>query len=293
MTSRADRRYRTLPGLLAAAVERDPDGIAVDGPGRLTFADLGREVGEVAAGLRGLGIGPGDRIAIQAPNSATWIVAALATHSVGAALVPINTRYKGEETADIVGRSGVRLLFTVRDFLGEDYLARLRATGITLPIVVDLVGPTADGALALDAIRARAGELPRVDPDSPSDILYTSGTTGRPKGVICTHAQTLRTFGDWTAIVGLRADDRYLVVPPFFHCFGYKAGWVACLLAGATCVPNRCSTCRPSSAASSPTASPPCLDPPRSTRPCSTGRPRCAPRRSGSPSPVPPWSPSS
>ncbi len=76
-----------------------------------------------------------------------------------------------------------------------------------------------------------------LGPDDLSDIIFTSGTTGRPKGVETTHAQTLRAFGVWSDVVGLRSGDRYLIVNPFFHTFGYKAGIVACLLTGATMVP--------------------------------------------------------
>jgi acyl-CoA synthetase (AMP-forming)/AMP-acid ligase II len=77
-----------------------------------------------------------------------------------------------------------------------------------------------------------------VGPDDLSDIIFTSGTTGRPKGAMTTHAQTLRTFATWASIVGLAEGDRYLIVNPFFHTFGYKAGIVACLIAGATIVPE-------------------------------------------------------
>src|SRR5204862_7850870 len=77
-----------------------------------------------------------------------------------------------------------------------------------------------------------------VKPDDLSDILFTSGTTGRPKGAMCTHAQTLRAYTDWADVVGLRAGDRYLIVNPFFHTFGYKAGIVASLVTGATILPQ-------------------------------------------------------
>jgi acyl-CoA synthetase (AMP-forming)/AMP-acid ligase II len=96
------------------------------------------------------------------------------------------------------------------------------------------------------AFAARAERVPaaaaserrqRVRPTDPSDILFTSGTTGRPKGVIMTHGQTVRQFREWCAFAGLRAGDRYLVVNPFFHMFGYKAGWLASLLQGATIFP--------------------------------------------------------
>jgi HIP---CoA ligase len=85
------------------------------------------------------------------------------------------------------------------------------------------------------AVRARANA---VAPDAPSDVMFTSGTTGEPKGVVVTHAQTLRAFGIWSELAGLRRGDRYLIVNPFSHTFGYKAGLIACLMRGATMVPQ-------------------------------------------------------
>ena len=94
-----------------------------------------------------------------------------------------------------------------------------------------LVGQRTEMGEAMAAWRA-------VEPDDLSDIIFTSGTTGRPKGAMTTHGQTLRTFAVWAGVVGLTRDDRYLIVNPFFHTFGYKAGIIACLLTGATIVPE-------------------------------------------------------
>ncbi|RYE01386.1 MAG: hypothetical protein EOP61_11415 [Sphingomonadales bacterium] len=86
------------------------------------------------------------------------------------------------------------------------------------------------------------GAMPRasiaVRAEHVSDIIFTSGTTGRPKGAVTAHGQVTAMFGDWAVRVDLRAGDRYLIVNPFFHTFGYKAGWVACLVRGATIVPQ-------------------------------------------------------
>ncbi|MEO6468228.1 MAG: AMP-binding protein, partial [Acidimicrobiia bacterium] len=92
------------------------------------------------------------------------------------------------------------------------------------------------GAINADAeIDARVAALTA---DDLSDILFTSGTTGNPKGVMETHGATLRSFQTWSEVVGLRAGDRYLIVNPFFHAFGYKAGWLSALMTGATIHPQ-------------------------------------------------------
>jgi HIP---CoA ligase len=200
-------------------------------------------------------VGHGERVAIWAPNVWEWIVAALGAHVVGAAIVPLNTRFRGEEAADVLSRSGARVLVAIGPFLQTDYVAMLRESGADLPAlrsIVVLRGKASGGVGTVEAIdwntflsrgeTASDADLDvratRVRPDDLSDVIFTSGTTGKPKGVMCTHAQTLRAFGVWSAIVGLRAGDRYLVVPPFFHTFGYKAGWLACLMTGATIHPQ-------------------------------------------------------
>jgi len=201
----------------------------VDGSTTLTFADLAERVDEAAGALIGGGIQKGDRVAIWAPNIWEWIVCALAIHSVGAVMVPINTRYKGIEAVYLLENSGAKVLFTVTGFLDVDYVALLRGTDVELEFLASAseVSPT--------AAKERAAS---VDPDDVADVLFTSGTTGKPKGAMCTHSQNLRVFDQWSSIVGLREGDRYLVVLPFFHSFGYKAGWFSALMRGATVFPE-------------------------------------------------------
>ncbi|MFC3106558.1 FadD3 family acyl-CoA ligase [Undibacterium arcticum] len=239
----------TIPRLISAVAQRYADRVAIeDGPTRLTYLALDALRLEAARALMSMGVEPANRVAIWAPNCWEWIVAALAAHSVGATLVPINTRMKGAEVADILARSGSRVLFCIGDFLGVHYPDMLAAR---LPSCVERVvvlrGAHPDEC-SWEAFVAEAARTPpeeakqralAVMPQHLSDLMFTSGTTGRPKGVMTTHGQNLRLFAAWSEVVGLRTGDRYLIVNPFFHAFGYKAGWLAGLMCGATIHPEQ------------------------------------------------------
>jgi len=241
----------TIPEMLEKQAETLGNRSAiVDGAMTLSFAELAERVDEAARALIAAGTHKGDRIAIWSPNSWEWIVCALAIHTVGAVLVPVNTRYKGMEAAYLLRKSGAKALFTVTGFLDVDYVALLGEAGADLPQLEQIIvlrGDAPEGTLSYGAFLELASEAPskaaserasEVRPDDLADILFTSGTTGKPKGAMCTHAQNLRTFDQWSSIVGLREGDRYLIVLPFFHSFGYKAGWFSALMRGATVFPE-------------------------------------------------------
>jgi acyl-CoA synthetase (AMP-forming)/AMP-acid ligase II len=251
MTSGDAARWPTIPALVAAAAERFGDRPAVrDRQAQLTYSDLCDQARCFGAALVGSGLQPGDRVAIWAPNSGEWIIAFLGLLMAGGVLVPVNTRFKGPEAAVILSRSQARALITVTDFLGTDYVSMLRAAGADLDrldVIVVASGDAPDGAEAWPAFLSRAtagrqAEVDRrrlaVDGDDPADILFTSGTTGVPKGVVMTNGRTLRVATDWVAMTGLGPTDRYLMVNPYFHMFGLKAGILASLAAGAEMLPE-------------------------------------------------------
>ncbi|MFF4537540.1 fatty acid--CoA ligase family protein [Streptomyces aureus] len=284
---RGDLEWGGVPGLVRWAADRFADREAVvEGRTRVSYAELGARVERAAAACLASGVRAGDRVAVWAPNTLDWIVCALGAVSVGAVLVPLNTRFKGAEAAYVLARSRARLLFVTGTFLGTSYVAALRRAagepgpGAGLdPLLGAGTGPASDrapvpgtvpgsgplpGLPHLEQVVVLADDAPAdfrtwkdfladgeavgreevrrrgksVSGGSPSDIIFTSGTTGRPKGALITHAQTLRGYEIWSDLAGLREGDRYLIVNPFFHTFGYKAGIIACLMRGATMVPQ-------------------------------------------------------
>jgi len=256
-----DGMVATVPAAVLAAADRFGACIAIAQPGgpELTYSDLLRQVRNTARALIASRIEPGHRVAFWSPNTIHWVVGALGALYAGATLVPVNTRFTGPEALDVIERSNSSALFVAGSFLGTDRLAELAAAadeaGADLPDLVvqipvesrvnrDGTEPVLgwerflDRAAAVPEGRAdeRAGSVKHGD---VSDILFTSGTTGRSKGAMSAHRQALNVALAWTACAGLTSADRYLIVNPFFHSFGYKAGILACLLTGATIVPQR------------------------------------------------------
>ncbi|WOC11820.1 FadD3 family acyl-CoA ligase [Gordonia sp. MP11Mi] len=244
----------TTPAAVHRAEELWPDRIAViddqwAAPVRLTWRESASRIRRFAAGLIEAGVEPGDRVAVWAPNSHHWPVAALGTHYAGAVLVPLNTRYTVSEASDIIERSGAKVVVASGAFAGIDRLSEVTSapvavgrTVVGVPLESPVGSPEAvawdrfldvsDESLGVARRRADA-----VTEDDLSDILFTSGTTGSPKGVLAEHRQTLAGAHAWASNGELSEDDTYLMVNPYFHTFGYKAGILPCLLFGVTMIP--------------------------------------------------------
>lgn len=245
MSSDLDRPT-TTPAVLDRAVRLHGDRLAiVDGPRRLTYTDFAREVDRFAAGLIGFGIETGDRVAIWAPNSLDWLVAAFGIHAAGGVLVPISTRYRAAEAEHLLRAARVRLLLAADRFLDHDFVAERAAMAELPDLEAEFAlhdGPTRHPAeraslLSLgDPIDAKriAARRDAVSAEDAAEIIFTSGTTGRPKGVVLGHHAGIRTYEAWSDAVGLRAGDQHLVPYPFFHTAGLKSGVLSSVLVGAT-----------------------------------------------------------
>jgi len=253
-------KAQTIPHLVQESAERFGSAHAIeDGDVSLSYAELATRGLEAARAFCAAGIERGDRVAIWAPNIYEWVIAAIGLQTAGGVLVPLNTRMKGVEAGYILEKSGARILLTVGEFLGSRWVELLRkgmgGKGIDRPVanlprlerIVLLRGEEADTqswsdflAMASEASEEEARQrMDSLTSEDLSDILFTSGTTGKPKGVMTGHGQNLRVMEAWSGLVGLREGDRYLVVNPFFHSFGYKAGWLASIMRGATVLPQQ------------------------------------------------------
>jgi acyl-CoA synthetase (AMP-forming)/AMP-acid ligase II len=215
--------WQTIPEMVLSAADRFGGAEAVvDGPLRFSFTELVERIRCAAGSFAALGIDKGDRVAVWAPNSVEWIIAAFGLLTAGGVLVPVNTRFKPEEAGDIIARSAAKAVLVQKGFLDQDYTA---PAGIP---VIDLKSDFLSSGSPFE--RAVSGT-------DISDVIFTSGTTGRPKGAMMNHQQTLRMYEEWATLADLRVGDRYLQINPYFHTFGLKAGLITSFLRGATMLP--------------------------------------------------------
>ncbi|MHA3791208.1 AMP-binding protein [Sphingomonas sp. YL-JM2C] len=248
-----DLDHISIPALQAWACASFADELAVRDPraegGRdLSYAELGEEIDRCAAAFVASGIQRGDRVALWAPNVWEWVVVSLAALKAGALLVPVNTRLKGEEAIFLLDFSGTSILFVSNRFLDSDYLGQIRRADPALYArltIVDFDAP-ADAPESFLRFLARATPEGRdeadrrgaaITPDEVSLIMFTSGTTGRPKGAMVRGGAVVRMFSTFMRRIGVRRGDRFLNVNPYFHAFGFNGGILPCLMVGAVNIP--------------------------------------------------------
>ncbi|MFJ1706344.1 long-chain fatty acid--CoA ligase [Kitasatospora sp. NPDC088346] len=227
----------SLAAVLAESALRRPDHPAlVLGTERTTYHELWAGARRYAAVLREHGIGPGDRVALLLPNSRHFPLAYFGVLALGAVAVPVNALLRAEEIAHVLRDAEVAALVCAASLLDEGGRA---AEAVGTPVLT--VDQERDaGRPRLDALAAAAVPVAGAVPREPGDlavVLYTSGTTGRPKGAMLTHLNLVMNTGTtMLSPFDFRPDDVLLGCLPLFHTFGQICGMVTCFRAGATLV---------------------------------------------------------
>ncbi len=228
---------------------------------RWTYEQFGHQIDRLAAGLLALGLKPGDRVGVWAPNCAEWTLAQFATARVGLIQVNINPAYRLSEVEYTLNKVGVKALVCAERFKTSDYVGmiselapeiaasrtgEIRAKRLPeLRIVAQIGGEPRPGWLAFSDIAAEAtGNLrdqiaeirETMDRNDAINIQFTSGTTGLPKGATLSHRNILNNAFFVGEAMGLKPGDKLLVPVPLYHCFGMVMGNLACIVHGATMV---------------------------------------------------------
>ena len=231
------KRYGTRPAIL------DPSGVT------FSYEELDKEVDRLARGLLEEGVAKGDKVGLWMPNIPEWVVAYYAVARVGAVVVPMNTRYKTHELEYILDDSEATTLFAVDAFARIDYLQMIGEIRPKLPNLkhVVIVGAAGQTGTAYEEV-VRSGRetvndgtlVEREAACDPTDnvfILYTSGTTGNPKGAMLSHHNIAKNAEQVTEVLHTTEEDVFLLAVPFFHCFGCVMGIAGSITWGAAMVP--------------------------------------------------------
>ncbi|WP_448415266.1 AMP-binding protein [Mycolicibacterium sp. XJ1819] len=235
----------TIPESLRQTAVAHPDREAlVDVPTgrRWTYREFCAQVQELAVGLMRLGLAPGDRIGIWAPNCAEWVLTQYAAAECGVILVTINPAYRQHELEYTLNHADIRVVIAAAEFRGADYVGMLDAAKAGCPRLDHAVIIGSPGWADLSAepspqvLEALAERTAALSADDPINIQYTSGTTGAPKGATLSHRNILNNGYLVGELCNYTAADRICIPVPFYHCFGMVMGNLAATTHGSTMV---------------------------------------------------------
>ena len=253
----------TIGEALERAVQKWPDELAMVSRHqdvRLTWAELKSAADTLALGLLALGLRPGDRVGVWAPNCAEWAIAQFATARAGFVLVNVNPAYRKAELEYTLAKVGIAALVCAESFKTSDYIQMVEtlvpefASAKSAPPssrfpalrhVINMGETRRPGWLTLGDIVAlgrdrRASELDQIaaslKPYDPINIQFTSGTTGLPKGATLSHRNVINNAYFCGLAMGMREGDRLCLPVPLYHCFGMVMGNLNCVVHGATMI---------------------------------------------------------
>jgi fatty-acyl-CoA synthase len=250
----------TIGAVLDHAVQQWPDVealVSVEQRIRWTYAEFGRRVDELATGLLALGLEPGDRVGIWAPNCAEWTLTQFATAKAGLIQVNINPAYRISELEYTLGKVGVKALICAASFKTSDYIAMVEALvpevatcrpgdlrSARLPqlrILASIGAAPRPGWFEFEALSAAVARdsdrgLPQLEAHQAINIQFTSGTTGLPKGATLSHHNIVNNAFFVGRSTGMRPGDRLCIPVPLYHCFGMVLANLACVVHGATMI---------------------------------------------------------
>src|SRR5713101_653335 len=207
-----------------------------------SWTEISDAVGKLRAGLAGLGVKPGDRVAILSENCPEWIVVDQAVLGLGAVVVPLYTTSGLEETAHVINDSGARIIAAN----GPEMIKKILGLKSSMPEVTDIVAmhrgiepeAAANGSPAIRTIASISAETPAAVAEGSREdlatIIYTSGTTGTSKGVMLSHGNILANGDDALSALGLNHTDMTLSHLPIAHSFERTAGYYTVAMAGGT-----------------------------------------------------------
>ena len=231
----AARSHTVAEILRRQAAARGDHPLLVCDADRLTYSEADRRSATLARGLIALGAGKGTHVGVLYPNGTAWIVAMLAAARIGAIVVPFSTFSTTPEMADQLAHADVGILLATASYRGHDYRNRLADIDESAVPSLRHILIESEPATTVDAALLEAME-DDVEPSDPLAIVYTSGSTSTPKGVVHTHASLLEHQIALNEIRGLTAQDKLFCNSPFFWIGGIAFSILAALLAGATLV---------------------------------------------------------
>ena len=239
-------RDLTIGEALHLTALRFPDRVALACDGRrVSFSRLDADANSLARALQEMGVRPGDHVALLMTNDPEWVLVWMAVVRLGAVLVPVNTRYRQDEVAYILAQSDAKVLFTMDRYWNTDYLEMISAITSgqaqpgSLKAVIGWRDKEGPGGLNIskmvEAGRMLDTQLPDVDPATCAIIVYTSGTTGFPKGAMHSHVM-LRNVQNIARALHIEPGDAILGHMPFYHVAGACTELLPAILLGCTLV---------------------------------------------------------